>query len=1521
MSTFIRGVNMSKKTLKIVVLTVLALVCATAITLGIIFSYKQNYVVTPEDDNKFENLDSESLLTVNGWGDVAFQLVDSVNTYGNNVALGNSGGVISSPVVSLGGISWTVVYSQNGIVTLYANESVAELAFGSEDYEGSAVRDYLLNEFYPKLLQSIGENNAGLIVPYGDKSIYYQAKGAQNVGISTLNNNEIVDNDGVNGDAVWLPSAYEVGGFANTETSPQARVNSFKTIKQNGFEINSGLWNTSNEMRLTVDNAWLRSNINNEQAIIQNGVVKSADEGQVLSVRPCINLALPQYNKDDVVSVSANESMMANDILLANADYKGMFTDSVENGGGGATGDGSSSSPFTVSNSQMLVLISDAVMAGQNLSGVYFQMTANIDMSGVTVWDPIGREGFPFSGVFDGNGFTISNLATSGTGLVGLFGYVENATIQNVGVVNSSWYTTNSNVGAIAGTAVNSSISQCYSDSGVSGGTNVGGLVGTMNGGTLTNCYNLNGVSGASFVGGLVGNLTSGTVSASYNAGSVQGTTGASVGGVAGAASGTVTSCYFYNSPNNSIGTQVTTIDAMRTQTTFAGFTFGGSPWFMSNVLNDRMPMLHNFLKSATVNLLSSNDSCSVGFASATGTEASQSDISINTGVTITAFAAFADSEHYVFDGWYKYDVDSAGNKIENLDENGNVIYDPADKLNIETKKAATTGGFNFTATLTVDDYYNLEARFIRVYNFEVSPTFAGFGSDYGNGGISVTTTSQTYDSNLDAWVDGAGAKWYPEDAVVTVDLGNDTNRVFTGLYYGLSSTSTNNQVPIDDKFISQNGTVYTININNDTGAFGAGDTYYLNPKFDRVYLITTTVSVPQNTPVTPVSQVAFTNSSGSAITVTSSEQSTQYARYNNASLVASIRDTPAYAGILTFTSWTLSNADGTAGTMTGNTSTTTPETFNLATVLSSSLPADVTTLNFAAAFSMAPKQITVTENIDDAGKVVLSNAPLSDISSATEEASITANYGTTVYLYILPVYANGYVIDTASSTLPSGSTGADTGVYFAQIPVGGTDDSITYNVNYVQRTDYQLTFNVTVDGGTPADAGLITLKNGTENITAPISNQSLSSSVATYSATVRDADYQGYFLANVQATIGGTTNIICNYAPSSDAYVGTQGEQPLFRGLTTQTIEGIYNALGVIPSSNNQNITITVNFITITRSISVTERVDTVVPTTSPQKYEISATNGMVNGSYLLNDSITVTINAGNIGYKVTTVTVTNTSGKDSIVEKVAFNPNDTTYNNSATVTFTLSDNATVTIDYALRDYPVAIVDNLGATAVQVGNSTIKGINSGLSNTYSYTLNSGAASQGSSVTAQYGDTLTINSGYITDDNSGSDGRRVLLDSIYIVDATTHSILRQFNVGDSITFTFNDQALTDSINNVQIVFVYQILQSLNVSFTDGSSIGGNAALLVVLENVSDPSDRIILIIPAGGSENIECQVGQYKMTASVSIFIQTSVDGDVTGDGSTGYTVTIDAGQAASVGIDITGIINGEESVFGSGTV
>ena len=167
-------------------------------------------------------------------------------------------------------------------------------------------------------------------------------------------------------------------------------------------------------------------------------------------------------------------------------------------------------------------------------SGKYFKQTKDLDLSAY-YWQPIGisylRDGTStsryFSGNYDGGGHTVSGLytpagSTSAYSEQGLFGYVygrstQEATISNVGVIDS--------------------FIQGYQD--------VGGVVGHAgNYSTITNCYNTGSVTGSgSSVGGVAGDAGSTTITNCYNTGSVTGS-GSSVGGVAGYASGTITNCY-----------------------------------------------------------------------------------------------------------------------------------------------------------------------------------------------------------------------------------------------------------------------------------------------------------------------------------------------------------------------------------------------------------------------------------------------------------------------------------------------------------------------------------------------------------------------------------------------------------------------------------------------------------------------------------------------------------------------------------------------------------------------------------------------------------------------------------------------------------------------------------------------------------------------------------------------------------------------------------------------------------------
>ena len=103
-------------------------------------------------------------------------------------------------------------------------------------------------------------------------------------------------------------------------------------------------------------------------------------------------------------------------------------------------GDGSSGSPYQISTLNHLYWIT------QNSSewDKYYIQTANIDAFSTSGWDsdsvfsPIGNNSTKFTGSYDGDGYIINGLTIdrSSTNYIGLFGYTDGATIQDLGVTN-----------------------------------------------------------------------------------------------------------------------------------------------------------------------------------------------------------------------------------------------------------------------------------------------------------------------------------------------------------------------------------------------------------------------------------------------------------------------------------------------------------------------------------------------------------------------------------------------------------------------------------------------------------------------------------------------------------------------------------------------------------------------------------------------------------------------------------------------------------------------------------------------------------------------------------------------------------------------------------------------------------------------------------------------------------------------------------------------------------------------------
>ncbi|MCP4453490.1 MAG: formylglycine-generating enzyme family protein, partial [Planctomycetes bacterium] len=173
-----------------------------------------------------------------------------------------------------------------------------------------------------------------------------------------------------------------------------------------------------------------------------------------------------------------------------------------------------------------------------------FIMTADIDL------DPNLPEGKvfdravigSFSGIFNGNGHTISNLAIIGDAYLGLFGRLTpEAYVKNLGVVDVNIVGLDGRAGGLVGFNDGGSVLSSYSTGLVHGIFSIGGLVGD-NDGSITSSYSRSTVSGdQKYVGGLVGRH-SGSITASYSMGRVSGD--GYVGGLVGRHSGSITASY-----------------------------------------------------------------------------------------------------------------------------------------------------------------------------------------------------------------------------------------------------------------------------------------------------------------------------------------------------------------------------------------------------------------------------------------------------------------------------------------------------------------------------------------------------------------------------------------------------------------------------------------------------------------------------------------------------------------------------------------------------------------------------------------------------------------------------------------------------------------------------------------------------------------------------------------------------------------------------------------------------------------
>ncbi len=209
-----------------------------------------------------------------------------------------------------------------------------------------------------------------------------------------------------------------------------------------------------------------------------------------------------------------------------------------------SSGTGAPNTPYEISTAQDFANLAYY----QQDFDKHFILTNDIDLSSMNLnlLMPIGTRPIPFTGVFNGNGHTISHFSYHAKEeySVGIFGAVEQSNagyglLMNLGIVNATISGGNM-CGALVGHNKGAIIS-CYSaGSSIESRYNASGLVG-YNSGSIITSWSSNTVNGRSNVGGLVG-YNRRTIESCYSTTDVEGEE--RVGGLVGASSGTITGCY-----------------------------------------------------------------------------------------------------------------------------------------------------------------------------------------------------------------------------------------------------------------------------------------------------------------------------------------------------------------------------------------------------------------------------------------------------------------------------------------------------------------------------------------------------------------------------------------------------------------------------------------------------------------------------------------------------------------------------------------------------------------------------------------------------------------------------------------------------------------------------------------------------------------------------------------------------------------------------------------------------------------
>jgi len=457
-------------------------------------------------------------------------------------------------------------------------------------------------------------------------------------------------------------------------------------------------------------------------------------------------------------------------------------------------GSGTSGDPWQIANTDDLI---DLSTTSTDWSSTFIQ-TANItfdadeqnvdwDDDGTANWDaqdqlgfsPIGNVGTKFTGTYDGQEYEISNLFIdrSSTDDVGLFGFNNGATIENLGVVDCD-ISGKDQVGGLLGFNTNSStVTNSYSTGAVDGTTYVGGLVGAMTiNSIIENSYSTGAVTGGDQVGGLVGTDQNGSIEYCYSVGTVTGSS--NVGGFIGLNVGETLTANYWKTDNGALDDTGSgtinnineTSDAdMKLQATYSGWDFTNVWSFVSGVNND-YPVLSwryptpSITTTAITNITSSSASFSADVAgvgaAATftfdyGTASGDYSLSYSNtiaGNSATVNVGFEDTENLMANTQYFVRA-SATNSASWTESEEISFWTLSEEPNqitslIQSNATESTSEISLSWTAVSDNYLVLETSTstdIESSDLPVDGTGYSVTNSIGNLTVVGVTTSNTY--------------------------------------------------------------------------------------------------------------------------------------------------------------------------------------------------------------------------------------------------------------------------------------------------------------------------------------------------------------------------------------------------------------------------------------------------------------------------------------------------------------------------------------------------------------------------------------------------------------------------------------------------------------------------------------------------------------------------------------------------------------------------------------------------------